>query len=157
MVWVLPGRKLGPWSGFPFLYRFTVPLNSGGSNSPWSEFWSEFFLFYSADRKRGQRKGATSKNVKNLQKMSKIFSTVFDIFRAGQENSKIVKKCKNIFDTFRQISRGTSFPAPFGRLWFIGMGVVPTPSKEFPKVHLHSHFTICLELISGFPASSSSP
>ena len=29
-------------SDFPFLYRFTVLLNSGGSNSPWSEFWSEF-------------------------------------------------------------------------------------------------------------------
>ena len=29
-------------SEFPFLYRFTVLLNSGGSNSPWSEFWSEF-------------------------------------------------------------------------------------------------------------------
>ena len=42
MVWVSPGRKLGPWSEFPFLYRFTVLLNSGGSNSPWSEFWSEF-------------------------------------------------------------------------------------------------------------------
>ena len=36
------GRKLGPWSEFPFLYRFTLLLNSGGSNSPWSEFWSEF-------------------------------------------------------------------------------------------------------------------
>ena len=45
MVWVLPGRKLGPWSEFPFLYRFTVLLNSGGSNSPWSEFWSEFPYF----------------------------------------------------------------------------------------------------------------
>ena len=42
MVWVLPGRKLGPWSEFPFLYRFTIPSNAGGSNSPWSEFWSEF-------------------------------------------------------------------------------------------------------------------
>ena len=29
-------------SEFPFLCRFTVLLNSGGSNSPWSEFWSEF-------------------------------------------------------------------------------------------------------------------
>ena len=38
----LPGRKLGPWSEFPFPYRFTVLLNSGGSSSPWSEFWSEF-------------------------------------------------------------------------------------------------------------------
>ena len=42
LVWVSPGRKLGPWSEFPFLYRFTVLLHSGGSNSPWSEFWSEF-------------------------------------------------------------------------------------------------------------------
>ena len=32
-------RKLGPWSEFPFLYRFTALLNSGVSNSPWSEFW----------------------------------------------------------------------------------------------------------------------
>ena len=42
MVWVSLGRKLGPWSEFSFLYRFTVLLNSGGSNSPWSKFWSEF-------------------------------------------------------------------------------------------------------------------
>ena len=42
MVWLSPARKLGPWSEFPFLYRFTVLLNFGGSNSPWSEFWSEF-------------------------------------------------------------------------------------------------------------------
>ena len=38
----MPGRKLGPWSEFPSPYRFTVLLNSGGSKSPWSEFWSEF-------------------------------------------------------------------------------------------------------------------
>ena len=70
----------------------------------------------SADCKRGRRKGATSKNVKNRQKVSKSFSTLFDIFRrAGQKTSKIVKKrVKNIFDTFRQFSRGTIFPAPFG-------------------------------------------
>ena len=42
----MPGRKLGPWSEFPFLYRFTVLSNSGGSNSPWSEFWSEFPRFF---------------------------------------------------------------------------------------------------------------
>ena len=29
-------------SEFPFLYRFTVLLKSGGSSSLWSEFWSEF-------------------------------------------------------------------------------------------------------------------
>ena len=64
---------------------------------------------------KGRRKGAMSKNVKNRQKVSKSFSTLFDNFRAGQKTSKIVKKChKNIFDTFGQFSRGTSFPAPFG-------------------------------------------
>ena len=47
-----------------------------------------------ADRKKGQQKGAASKNVKNRQKVSKIFSTLFDIFRAGQKTSKIVKKCQ---------------------------------------------------------------
>ena len=45
ILWVFPLRKLGAWSEFPFLYRFTVLLNSGGSNSPWSEFWSEFPQF----------------------------------------------------------------------------------------------------------------
>ena len=48
------GSQLGPWSEFCrggnsdhglsslFSTAFTVLLNSGGSNSPWSEFWSEF-------------------------------------------------------------------------------------------------------------------
>ena len=29
-------------SEFPFLYRFTLLFNSGGSNFAWSVFWSEF-------------------------------------------------------------------------------------------------------------------
>ena len=74
--------------------------------------------FFSADRKRGQRKGATSKNIKNRQKVSKIFSTLFDIFRAGQKTSKIVKKCqkKDFLDTFRQFffRAGHQFSGPFG-------------------------------------------
>ena len=57
----------------------------------------------------GWRKGATSKNVKNRQKVSKSFSTLFDNFRAGQKTSKIVKKCQKVF---RHFSRGTFFPAP---------------------------------------------
>ena len=36
---------------------------------------------------------------------------ILDMFRAGQKTSKNVR---NIFDTFRQFSRGTSFPAPLG-------------------------------------------
>ena len=45
MVWGLPGRKLGPWSEFPFLYRFNLRylwILAVQLNSPWSEFWSEF-------------------------------------------------------------------------------------------------------------------
>ena len=67
---------------------------------PWSsESCSENGLF-SAGRKRGQRKRATSKNVKNRQKVSKIVSTLFDIFRAGQKTSKIIKRCQKYFRHF---------------------------------------------------------
>ena len=101
-----------------------------------------FTRLQSADRKRGQRKGATSKNVKkNRQKVSKYFSTLFDIFRAGQKTSKIGKKCQNVFrhfltffahgkkktskivkkcqKSFRQSSHRHQFSGPFcQRLWY---------------------------------------
>ena len=52
-------------------------------------------------------------HVKNVKKCQKSFSTLFDIFRAGQKRQNL----SNIFfDTFRQLSRGTNFPAPFGGL-----------------------------------------
>ena len=58
----------------------------------------------------GLQKGPAERgHVKNRQKVSKSFSTLFDIFRAGQKTSKIVKKNKMFFDTFRQFSRGTFF------------------------------------------------
>ena len=53
----------------------------------------------------GPQKGPAERgHVKKRQKVSNIF---FDIFRAGQKTSKIVKHL------FRQFSRGTIFPAPF--------------------------------------------
>ena len=52
------------------------------------------FGHFSADCKRGRRKGATSKK--------------------RQKSSKSVKK---FFDTFRQFSRGTFFPAPLAIRW----------------------------------------
>ena len=76
---------------------------------------SAVVVYTSADRKRRQRKGATSKNVKNRQKVSKIVSTFFAQGKKRQKSSKI--SVKNDFDTFRQFSRGTTFPAPFGGLW----------------------------------------
>ena len=68
---------------------------------------------YSADCKRGWRKGATSKNVKNRQKVSKSFSTLFDNFRAGQKTSKIVKKCQKVFRHFSTIFARPLFSGPF--------------------------------------------
>ena len=68
----------------------------------------------SADCKRGRRKGATSKNVKNRQKVSKMFSTLFvDNFRAGQKTSKIVKKCQKVFRHFSTIFARHLFSGPF--------------------------------------------
>ena len=72
---------------------------------------------YSADRKRGQRKGATSKE---RQTPSKSAKNIFDTFRHFSRRAKLKKKsqklsksAKNIFDTFRQFSRSTSFSVPF--------------------------------------------
>ena len=46
--------------------------------------------------------------------MSKIFSTLFDILRAGQKTSKIVKKCQNtIFRHFSTIFPRHQFSGPF--------------------------------------------
>ena len=67
----------------------------------------------SADCKRGRRKGATSKNIKNRQKVSKSFSTLFDNFRAGQKTSKIVKKCQKVFRHFSTIFARHLFSGPF--------------------------------------------
>ena len=52
----------------------------------------------------------TSKIVKKCQKVSRHFSTIFAQGKKRQKPSKSVKK---FFDTFRQFSRGTFFPAPF--------------------------------------------
>ena len=43
------------------------------------------------------------KRQKIVKKVSKIFSTLFDIFRAGHKTSKIVKKVSKIFSTLFDI------------------------------------------------------
>ena len=63
----------------------------------------------SADCKRGRRKGATSKNVRKRQKVSKSFSTLFDNLRAGQ---KIVKKCQKVSRHFSAIFAWHPFSSP---------------------------------------------
>ena len=63
-----------------------------------------------ADRKRGQRKGPTSKKSQTVSIQILIF---FDNFRTGQKTSNIVKKYQKRFSTlFDHFLRGTKFPAP---------------------------------------------
>ena len=73
-------------------------------------------IFYCIERKRQKerspRKGATSKIVKKCQKHLRHFSTTSAQGKKRQKSSNSVKKN---FGTFRQFSRGSRFPAPFGR------------------------------------------
>ena len=78
-----------------------------------------FQRFFQWTAKGAGGKGPRQKNVKNRQKVSKIYSTLFDIFRSGQKNvkkrQKTSKYFSTLFDNFRGgISRGTIFPAPLG-------------------------------------------
>ena len=82
-----------------FRMEISTPRQLLRSLGPLPETSARPTLHISADRKRGQRKGATSKNVKNRQKVSKRFLTLFDIFRAGQKNVKNRQKASNIFST----------------------------------------------------------
>ena len=130
---VLPLKPPVRGGGLP---RPRVPgrVEENRGNLTWWTFRIFFIFFCSGARERGEEseevgrcgrffisglqkgqagKGPLQKNVKNRQKASKSFSTLFDNFRAGQKSSKSVK---NIFDIFRQFSRGTSFLAPFGGL-----------------------------------------
>ena len=60
------------------------------------------FLFarISADCKRGWRKGATSKNVKNCQKYFRHFSTFSALGKKRQKSSKSVKLFSTLSTTF---------------------------------------------------------
>ena len=70
----------------------------------------------------GPQKGPAERgHVKNRQKVSKIFSTLFDSLRAGQKTSKIVKKCQKHFRHFSTIFARHRFPALFGGLWYHGV------------------------------------
>ena len=77
----------------------------------------------SAYCKRGRRKGATSKNVKNRQKVSKSFSTLFDNFRAGQKTSKIIKNRQKVFRHFSTNFARHHFSGPFWGALRIAPGV----------------------------------
>ena len=149
-IWTRRTAKHADWAwqlskaGLQGLFKAKICTVSG-----WKR---QFDKWYSADCKRGQRKGATSKSVKNRQKVSRQTSTLFDNFRAGPKHQNPLKVSKYFSTLFRQFSRSTNFPAPFGnprgtRLW----NSPPPPPKrckqpglkhaglETQKLHSHYH------------------
>ena len=96
-------------SGHPKKFTPKIHVQNCWHSSTTSLSWAQ----NSVDCKRGRRKGATSKNVKNRQKVSKSFSTLFDNFRAGQKTSKIIKKCQKVFRHFSTIFARHLFSGPF--------------------------------------------
>ena len=62
---------------------------------------------------RPQKGPAERGYVKNRQKVSKIFSTLFDKFRIGQKSQKLVKKCQKFRNekAAQRVSFGAGYPA----------------------------------------------
>ena len=102
-----------------------------GSLRKFAENLQKFCGIKPADCKRGRRKEATSKKIKNRQKASKSFSTLFDNFRAGQKTSKIVKKCQKVFRHFPTIFARHLFSGPFCNPLIKGL-IVPGKHAEIP-------------------------
>ena len=88
----------------------TVFLSRWGPRKSQPPFWKPTLLANpehgkviptteSADCKRGRRKGATSKNVKNRQKVSKIFRHFSTIFAQGEKKVKNRQRVSKSFST----------------------------------------------------------
>ena len=105
----------------------------------------------SADRKRGQRKRATSKIVKKCQKYFRHFSTFFAQGKKRQKSSKSDQK------HFRHFSRrGASFPAPLSG--GSDSGKVASPSRTGGVAYFRVNPPIVQEpLDAGRPSALWSP
>ena len=66
----------------------------------------------SADCKRGRRKGATSKKVKNRQKCQKVFRHFSTIFAQGKKRQNSSQKASKSFSTLFDNFRGAPFFRP---------------------------------------------
>ena len=77
-------------------FEISLPENGQGKHS-------------SADCKKGRRKGATSKNVKNRQKVSKVFRQ----FSRRAKNVKNRQEVSKIFSTLFDNFRAAPFSDPF--------------------------------------------
>ena len=94
---------------------------------------------------RPQKGPAERGHVKNRQKYVRHFSTFFAQGRKRQKSSKSVK---TIFDTFRQFSRVTGFPAPF---WGPLNRACSPEKKEDQNSHkkgeIHEFLVLALSLV----------
>ena len=82
-----------------------------------------FSLVFQWTAKGASGKGPRQKRQES-SKVSRIFSTLFDIFHAGQKTSKIIKKCQNILRHFSTIFARHQFSGPcLGALSFPGFSV----------------------------------
>ena len=103
----------------PWKWEFSVkqiPFFYKGTHARWGFFDRKLpfpAAFVISGLQKGRRKGATSKNVRNRQKVSKSFSTLSTNFRAGQKTSKIVKKRQKVFRHFSTIYARRHFSGPF--------------------------------------------
>ena len=109
----------GPGQDFAFAFAFGRPLGFRRISSRWGGalphegLVAEKFVpskvclpWVQRTAKGASGKGPrqkTSKIVKKCQRVFRHFSTLFDIFRAGQKTSKIVKKCQKVFRHFLTI------------------------------------------------------
>ena len=108
-------RAEEPCCSWPSLARpGTRPIHAGKTSEPKPKpkiYGPDIFRW---GRVSGPQKGPAERgHVKKCQKVSKIFSTLFGIIRAGQKTSKIVKKCQKYFGHFSTIFARHRFSGPF--------------------------------------------
>ena len=90
------------------------PTGRTGDRGDQKKFYvQKFYVPSLSGLQKGPAERGHVKNVKNRQKVSKSFSTLFDDFRAGQKTSKIVKKCQKVFRHFSTIFARHLFSGPF--------------------------------------------
>ena len=92
----------------------------------------------------GPQKGPAERgHVKKRQKSSKSAKNIFDIFRAGQKTSKIVKKCQKVFRHFLTIFAWHPFSGPFWGAPGKGVGGRGLATTKPPKTAKGTSPVIC--------------
>ena len=114
-------HMLGIYQEFLFLqhpcrFNFPSPPHFSWHIHCWGKRLALFYLCQRIAKGAGGKGPCqkTSKIVKKCQKVFRHFSTIFAQGKKRQKSSNSVTK---FFDTFRQFSRGTFFPAPFAIRW----------------------------------------